>query len=278
MIGSLRRKRDEVVDTIRTVCWFRIVENRLGLQKARQIQRAVGAAGIGRGVAGDVIKNNKFLDYSKGKHVPHQAVVEQIELMVPRSERELNHPLWMVLRTVGSVRKKIDLWMRQLDPDIQRIAISPANQVSAGINRHVLGSFERRAGMDSLAALTMLWRLGYEEGNAEWVWLYAKSIFRVLLLMGAHFERRGVAVDIFQLFVDRVFSLSVYQGKRLALENYDYLTHFQLLELLVDEVKARFQEQRVRKMPTYYALLVLNGKCGPRAQSAFNVPVKEADS
>lgn len=278
MVSRLRRKRDDVVDTLRTICWFRIVERRLGLQEARQIQRAVAAVRTGRGVAGDVIKNNKFLDYSKGRHVPHRAVVEQVELMVPGSERELNHPLWMVLRTASPIRRKVELWMRQLDPDIQRIVISPANQISAGTSRHVLGSFERRAGMDSLAALTMLLRLGYEEGNAEWVWLYAHSIFRVLLLMGSHFERRGVAVDVFQLFVDRVFCLVAYQGKCMALENYDYLTRFQLLELLVDEFKDEFQDQRVRKMPSYYALQVLNGKVGPRAQSAFVVPVKEADS
>lgn len=276
MIDDKARKRDEAVDTIRTLNWFRTLERHLEMHKPREIQRAI-AEGGGQRVAGDVIKNNKFLEYSRGRRVPRQLVVRQVELMIPNSERELNHLLWTVLRTPGPVRTKVGQWMRQLDPDIQKIVISPINQISAGTSRHVLGSFERRAGMDSLAALTMLLRLGHDEGNAEWVWLYAQSIFRVLLLMGPYFARREIAADIFQLFVDRVFCLAAYQGKRMALESYDYPTRSLLLETLADELKGDLTDQRIRKMPTFYALEVLNGKIGARAQSAFVVPVKNVD-
>lgn len=277
MSGLKRKRRDELVDLIRTVGWFRTVGNHLGTHKPREIQRAVALATTRRGVAGDLIKNGKFMEYSRGTHVPRAAVVDQVELMVPRSRRELEHPLWLVLRADEPVRKQISTWLRQLDPEIQRIVISPINQLSASTSRHTLGALERRASMDSLAALTMLLRLGYEEGNSEWVWLYAHAIFRTLLMMWPYFQRRTIAAGVFQLYAERIFCLAVFQGKRMALERYDYQLRGELLALFAEDVKGDYQSTRVRKMPTFYALQVLDGKIGPRAQSAFLVPIKNQE-
>jgi len=63
--------------------------------------------------------------------------------------------------------------------------------------------------------------------------------------------------------------------KRIALENYDYLTRFRLLSLLADEVRAQSEPQTARRLPTFYALQVLDGKRQQRARLLFTLPVVE---
>lgn len=117
-----------------------------------------------------------------------------------------------------------------------------------GWGRHTLEPLERRASLDSLAALTIMLRLHHEQGNLLAVSDYAQVIFRVLLMLGQMFEDRAIAEQIFKIYVSRVFSLVVLPGKRIALENYDYLTRFRLLSLLADEVRAQSGLKNVKKL------------------------------
>ncbi len=71
------------------------------------------------------------------------------------------------------------------------------------------------------------------------------------------FEDRAIAEQIFKIYVSRVFSLVVLPGKRIALENYDYLTRFRLL---ADELRSQSEPQAARRLPTFYALQLLDGK------------------
>ncbi|MEK2680011.1 hypothetical protein ACM7EO_21180 [Pseudomonas aeruginosa] len=81
--------------------------------------------------------------------------------------------------------------------------------------------------------------------------------------------------QIFKVYVSRVFSLVVLPGKRIALENYDYLTRFRLLSLLADELRAQSEPQAARRLSTFYALQVLDGKRQQRARLLFALPVVE---
>ncbi len=144
-----------------------------------------------------------------------------------------------------------------------------------GCGRHTLEPLERRASLDSLAALTIMLRLHHEQGNLRAVSDCAQVVFRVLLMLGPRFDDRAIAEQIFKIYVSRVFSLVVLPGKRIALENYDYLTRFRLLSLLADEVRAQSEPQAARRLPTFYALQVLDGKRQQRARLLFTLPVTE---
>lgn len=266
-------KRDEEVDTARTIYWFRGLGDHLGTHTPREIQRVIAPNTLGRDSTGERIRNSKFLSYSRGNHVPQALLVRQAEKVVPRSALALNHPLWMALRTNSSIQKFAHDLIRQLDPDIQRIVMWPHGEVGGGANRHTLGSLERRAGMDSLATLTILFRLNHEAGESEWAWLCAHSIFRVLLMMGPRFDQRTVAEHVFRIYVERIFSLVVFQGQRMALDDYDYPTRSWLLQQLADEVRDQHEPQRERRLPTFYALEVLNGKYHLKLSRIFQVPL-----
>lgn len=144
-----------------------------------------------------------------------------------------------------------------------------------GSGRHTLEPLERRAGMDSLAALTIMLRLNHEQGNSLAAWECARAVFRVLLILGPMFEKHAIAEQVFKIYVSRVFSLVVLKGQRIALENYDYLTRSCLLSMLADEVREFSDSQAARRLPSFYALQVLDGMRQQRAQPLFMLPMVE---
>jgi len=271
-------KRDKDVDTVRTIYWFRYLEDWLGTHQPREVQRIIAPDTLGLNANGERKQNNRFLGYSKGEHVPHDPFVAIAERVAPRSSWALNHPLWMALRQKGSVAGLADGWIRQLDPEIQRIVLSPGREIGLGPNRHRIGALERRASMDSLAALTIIFRISHEQGEAEWAWLHALSIFRVLLLMWPHLEHRTLADRVFQIFVQRVFHVVSSKNQRMDLEHYDYSTMSQLLNVLAEKVREQHEPQRERNLPTFYALQILNGNRAQRFHQYFQVPVVTDDN
>lgn len=263
---------DKEVDSARTIFWFRYVGERLETHKPREIQRVIAPRTLGVDRAGDPIRNNKFLGYARGEHVPRDWLVQQAEEMVPRSAWALNHPLWQVLRTPAPIRKLAHKWVRELDPDIQRIVLLHG-KIGLSANRHMLGSLERRAGLDSLAALTILLRLNHEQGESECAWLCAIRVFRTLLMLGPLFDRQTIAERIFQIYVTRIFSRVAFAGQRMALDNYDYPTRSLLLSLLADELCDRYTTQRTQRFPSFYPLQILDGKFQLRFTQAFQIPL-----
>lgn len=265
-------RRDDEIDSIRTIFWFRGLGERLGTHEPREIQRAIAPSTLGMDSAGDPIRNNKFLSYMRGEHVPLNRLVQQAELVVPRSAWTLNHPLWRVLRMSVPTKQLALKWVRELDPDIQRIVLSHGALLTSA-NRHMLGSLERRPSMDSLAALTILMRLNHEQGETVAAWDYANSIFRVLLMLGPMFEQYSVTSRIFQIYVARVFSQVEFAGQRMVLDGYDYSTRSLLLDMLADEVRNQYDSQRERRLPSFYALQILDGKCQLRLRGMFLIPL-----
>lgn len=266
-------RRDDDVDRARTIYWFRYVGVRLQTHTPREIQRILAPKTIGLADDGEPIKNSKFLGYSQGEHVPRAVLVERAECMAPRSSRALNHPLWQVLRQQGSIAKQAPRWVRELDPEIQGIVMGPYLKIPLGPNLHTVGSLERRAGLDSLAALTIMLRLSHEQGKDEWVWLYAQTAFRVLLMIWPHLELHDVAERVFGIYVQRVFCLAAFDGLCMDLQSYNYPVMAQLLNELADRASEDNASGRERRMPTYYALQVLNGQCGSRFKKLFQIPL-----
>lgn len=272
-------RRDADIDAIRTIWWFRCLSNHLETDAPREVQRAIAPNTLSSDVNADPIKNNKFLGYSRGAHVPSEALALRAERVAPRSSWVLYHPIWTVLRSAGPIHKHAMTWVRQLDHEIQGIVLGPYSTIVGGASRHTLGALERRASLDSLAALTLLARLHHEAGEHEWVWLYTCSIFRVLLLLGTHFDQYGVAERMFQLYVQRVFSLAEFEGQRVDLSNYDYVFASYHLVGIAERVRNKHGSQRDRRMPTFYALQALTGLYEQRFKKHFQIPlVSVADS
>jgi hypothetical protein len=277
MGNSRAPRRDFDVDAARTIYWFHWLGLRLGTIVPREIQRAIAPETLDLDMHGVRIRNNKFLGYQKGDHVPHATLVQRAEKVVPWSGRALNHPLWKVLRAKGPIRKYALQWVHQLDREVQAVILGHFNEIVGGASRHTLGALERRASLDSLAALTILLRLRHEEDEPEWVWLYALSIFRVLLMIGPQLEGYGVADRVFQLYVQRVFSLAVFEKKCMEPTNYQYVQFAHLLAKLVDRMRSEDQQTKNRRMPTFYAIKILDGQYRQVFKEYFEMPVVSTD-
>ena len=65
------------------------------------------------------------------------------------------------------------------------------------------------------------------------VWLYALSIFRVLLMIRSQLEDHGVTDRVFDFYVQRIFTLAVLEKQRIAPANYQYVQFSHLLAELV---------------------------------------------
>lgn len=266
-------RRDADVDAIRTIWWFQCLSKHLETDAPREVQRAIAPHTLSLDANGNPIKNNKFLGYSRGEHVPSRALVLQAERVVPRSSWVLSHPLWTVLRSTSPIDKHAMTWVRQLDHEIQAIVLKPYHGIVGGASQHTLGALERRASLDSLTALTLLLRLRHEEGQTECGRLYAESIFRVLLLIGTHLDQQGVAERMFQLYAERVFNLVEFKEQRIDLASYDYVFTSYLLASIAERVREKHASQRDRRMPTFYALQVLTGPYALRFKQYFQIPL-----
>lgn len=269
-------RRDDLVDTARTINWFRTLCEYFDEERPRRIQRAIDPDSLSESVYGNKIPNNKFKLYAEGKHVPGTALVKKVDLVVKGSSWALNHVLWLVLREHGSIRKYARGWVRELVPEIQSLVFTPDNELRLHGNRHYLGSLERRASVDGLTALTILLKLSIEAGDAEQAWNFAHSVFRVLLIIGPELDDQTIAERVFDLYVDRIFSLVSFNGFVMALDGYPFLKMTHVLGLLAGKLRQEYGSYRDRKMPSFYALQVLNGQ-RYGLKDIFQPPVKLSD-
>jgi hypothetical protein len=267
-------RRDDEVDKTRTINWFRCLGDHFGTYRPREIQRYVNPKTLGKDRNGEKIRNGKFMDYSRGLRVPLDSMVMSIEMMVPGSSWELNHVLWTVLRAKGSIKDRAHDWIRQLVPSVQAVVMGPNNEIIMKGNRHSLGPLERRASIDSLTALTIIFFLCVEEENSEMAWLYALSIFRVLLIIGTELDERTIAERVFNLYVDRIFSKAAHEGMALDAGSYQYREFSLLLTELAEQLRVKYGTYRDRRMPSFYALQIIEGKFMSHLQGYFSVPTK----
>lgn len=192
--------------------------------------------------------------------MPNPAFVEEVEQEVRGSSWALNHVLWRVLREQGSIRKQAKGWVRELVPEIQSLVFTPDYELRLYGNRHYLGSLERRASVDGLAVLTILLKLSIEAGESEHAWDIAHSIFRVLLIIGPELDEQTIAERVFDLYVSRIFPLVSFDGLVMDLEDYPFLKMTTILGHLAEKLRQQQGHYRERKMPSYYALQILNGQ------------------
>ena len=259
MANKRAPRRDDQVDTVRTINWFRTLCEHFGEERPRCIQRALDPDSLSESAYGKKIPNSKFKLYAEGKHVPGAAFVEKVDLVVKGSSWALNHVLWSVLREQDPIRKYAKGWARELVPEIQSLVFTPDYELRLHGNRHYLGSLERRASVDGLTALTILLKLCVEAGDAEQAWNFAHSIFRVLLIIGPELDEQTIAERVFDLYVDRIFPLVSFSGQVMDLESYPFLEIAHALGLLAETLRQQHGSYRDRKMPSFYALPLLSG-------------------
>lgn len=224
-----KKRRDDALDRVRTIFWFDYLGRMVDSFNPRQVQRAITAC-LEVNEFGP-IKNNTFLLYSRGDHVPNARIVCMAATLYPESAGILNHVLWEILREGADIQTNASGWVGKMDPDVQKAVLKPGQQMAA--DNRTINMLMRRPGLDSLALLVILFFQSCEvqKNNTEPrpsvrlnAGLYVLSIFRMLLIIESELITDNVRQLVFDLFVQRVFcKTDTFFGIRLDLDNYAYV-------------------------------------------------------
>jgi hypothetical protein len=261
-----------ITQSIRTTYWSHFLAEKLKTPYALGVQRIIDPGSIRMDGDKEISHSSKWSEYKNGTHSPRKTIVDKANTVVPGSYDIFNHLLWDVLER-DQVSTDFYELLRKIHPNTRSLMTDPFNNVNTGASKQFLGKFERRAGLDSLATLTLLLKYNYENGFQERVWEYAHSIFRVLLIMGNHFDTYKVAEPIFRLFKERVFSLASWNNKKFCFEGFSYYIASEILFTMMWEI---VKERRSRITPAQRVMLMLNilkYEEHPKLKMLFNPPL-----
>jgi len=271
-------RRDEPY-VLSTVLWVELVKSRSECSTYYELERLFEPEAFGKNIHGDPYHFNKWPKYAIGLSRPSKALVAQVDRKIRGSARLLQHPLWEILRKSSSNNKKKESWLGRLAPDVQRIVLE-GNPVISAIGQEnfptatQLQMLERRAGIDSLACLSLLLVEALEsEEQTEVALSIAQSIYRVLLMTCVYHPFFNLANELFDCFGRRLLSHVKHADRRLGLEliNFSEATLILLQQVLRQEDSGEIGTTEREK--NRGCLKVLDGKCGFDLKFALNPPL-----
>lgn len=225
---NLCRARDPV-EILRVRYWYQGVSQRMRSGSAYQLEKHYEPQKFLK-IDGRIQYPNKWIKYQIGKITPGRKLVRLVECENPGTERELNHPLWEVLRDGKSVFGEIDRYFERLDPYVQIASYGRSKDGAGGAKRKSavddnLGHrLVRLASLDALTALLLYWVESREYGRQKDSILLARFIYEALLIMGMEFIRRDMAEEMFLIFRAEVFEKTDWEDGHFDTD-YDLYVH-----------------------------------------------------
>lgn len=216
------------IDSIRTIYWFHYLAAKLHVASALGVQRLVDPQSIKKDRGEEISHSSKWAEYKRGLHAPRRTTISKADIRVPGAAAIFNHVLWEILKQ-DRITLNFPELLARLKSGIQDLIYDIHGRPNTHASKQFLGKFERRASIDALAALTLIMKYNHEQNRPEIAWEYAHSIFRVLVILGNHLDKFGIANRLFEIFVERVFSLVEWNNQKFALKNYPYDAFWDLL-------------------------------------------------
>ncbi|MDR9837808.1 hypothetical protein [Herbaspirillum huttiense] len=228
MPSKRRRRRDPQVDKIRSIFWYHAIAHALELTMATEVRKAIEPYRSVLNQHGQPDKNEKYAHFRSGKRMPNATLIDLANRVVPGSRGLIEHPLWLVLRHEGSIKKYAVAWTGLLNRQTQNAMFTPRWTVIESPSELQLDLLVKDKSLDSLAALTMLYRIAQENEDARAVKNCATAIYQLLILLGPVFETAQVGQLIYDVYVDRILDSATDGGYKRAwhLFNYDQMAGF----------------------------------------------------
>jgi hypothetical protein len=150
------------IDVLRVRYWYEGMKQQTGCTTAYQLEHLLEPLHTASSDARTLFRN-KWIRYESGKHTPRSSLLNRIEKRVKNADRELNHPIWDVLRLGKTCAPQIDDWLKKLDPRVQLTvcgkqidgAFAPTRQVAFNKNQGL--RLVKLGTLDALTALLLLW-------------------------------------------------------------------------------------------------------------------------
>lgn len=227
-------------ETLRVRYWFEGLRQRTKLTSAYALEQYFQKESFRRSSDGKILHYpSKWSRYEQDVITPKSKTLRRVELLAPGSTRELEHPLWMVLRNMQRKSFSPEKMMRDLSPEIQAVVFSSGfSGLSSYSEREpvtgrLLDKLERRCGLDSVACLLCLLLEAAEQKRLSRIEKTTRALHNVLLMMGIELQARAVAVPFFDLMIANFLSLGDSPYIKAAMTSRDYIEASAYLNLMV---------------------------------------------
>lgn len=258
----------DVIDAFRTVYWFHSLRIGLEAKTTYQLEKALEPGAFCVDALGGNYRRNKWGGYRQGKHTPSQKLISSVNGQFEGAQSEFEHVLWDTVRLSKPAAQNADAWIRQLDPNIQSILWEKDKKITGNririrqLQTKHLQMIERRASLDALACLTLLLREAHEIGHTQQSFEIAKSLCRVLLMIGDVLNGHGISKPLYEYYEELILPLASWQEKRLSYKGINFMELvgwlYHRLYHLTDVSPHCLNEQEL----VLYKLKIINGDYG----------------
>lgn len=229
-------KRDQA-DVLRVRYWYEGLRQRSGLATAYKLEQHFEPESF-RKQDGITSNRCKWQRYAAGRHTPQATLAARVDVRVPGSLQELQHPLWAILKQQPSRTTMSEALLQRLKPDVQAVLFEPVGGIEVYWQRArttvvLMRKLERIASLDALAALTWLLREAIAQGSCKNTERLAHSIYTVLLIMGIEWQNRELAMPLLKLFAQRILPMGSPPHRRFCMSGKDMLECSAALNLIV---------------------------------------------
>lgn len=231
-----------LINILRVRYWYAGVKQKTGLSTAYQLERYFEPL-TKTAIDKRTPFRNKWSRYQSDKHKPGTALASLVDAKVPGSARELNHPLWDVLRLGEQVLPKIDTWMEKLEPRVLMVVYHPPKEQMNVLKLrqpYTLGlsnKLVKLGNLDALTALLLYWLESKRLGNNDDNRCQVRGIYQLLLMMGMDFCERNIAEELFVLFLASVFTQTDWDGRRFSINPVHYVRGVERLYCALYDVR-----------------------------------------
>jgi hypothetical protein len=266
MLDEKQLRRDEEVDRIRSIFWFHLIAESIGSAKATDVRKALEPHKSGVNKHGQSDKNEKFAHYRSGIRMPNSTLVNLANRKVPGSRAFIDHPVWKILRYRGSIQLHARFWTGMLSSRVQNLMFTNQRAVAVPPPQLQLDLLVKEKSLDSLAGLTIIYRLSQELHNAETMWACSTAIFQQLVMMNGMLSTLKVGQLLYDVYVHRLLRSASSDGNIRAWEIFQYDKGAEIIHLYAHISQMKVNGQR--RHPDYYLMQAMT-ESHPRQRDEF---------
>ncbi|MDG0854803.1 hypothetical protein [Roseateles puraquae] len=222
----------------------------------------------------DPVFTNLWLGYFLGRHRPTR-ILAAVERAHPGANACLRSPLWPALTDRQLTRSQINRLLRQLEPEIRDVVWASSQDGTAGAKQATM--LELRARLDALAAEILLLRLAHLDGQREAAFLWGRSVWRMMVLLGPALICGGIALALADLLEERIMPMARRKGAHYGFPPGHYLQVVSKFVLAIRRVAKGSPELKTDRQLLRIGQDLLGSKWGFGYFWAFNpVPLLDA--
>ncbi|MBU0526621.1 MAG: hypothetical protein KKC24_01205 [Gammaproteobacteria bacterium] len=234
------------IDSMRTRYWYEGLKQRTHLSTAYALEKYFEKESFQRNSNGTIRHyRSKWEGYDNDLNTPKSKTLKRVELLAPGSTREVEHPLWEIMRHVAKKGIELDSYMRKLSVDVQEAVYSSgfsglcAYSKREPITQRMLDKLEKRASLDSVACLICLILEAIQQNRDSSAVKAVNTLHNVLLMVGIELQSRHIALPFLDWVIEHILPLGVLPHLKVSMASSDYVQASAYLNAMVYQNKSR---------------------------------------